>query len=459
MFEVKELWNNISQSLSKRIDTESYERYIQSIVPVSFEEDQNTIVLGVANEFLALWLKSNYAESIETCILNTLEIPLKVRLVGGYAPPKVAKPKPKVAIPVKQSSVAPLKRAKVDLGRTTVMRLTLRPDYNFNSLVVGHNNRVCVAAATAVANSPGTEYNPLFIYGCSGLGKTHVLQAIANQVLAETPESKIEYLTSEEFVNLYIEAVKNSSLPEFRKRFRNLDMLLIDDVQFFKGKVGSSEEFFHTFNSLHNSHKQIILAADRTPHEIDLDDRLISRFDWGLSIEVLPPDYETRLAILRKKQEKQAVTLSDDILKLIAARIQSNMRTLESALTILAMNVSALGCDMTLDLAEQLLKDKFEIDEPKAITIEQIQKDVAAHFGLKVSDILGKKRPQNISQARMVAMYLSRKLTKQSYPVIGEAFNRNHATILHAEKTILEKIAEDDNLQTSVHSLEKKFKL
>lgn len=410
------------------------------------------ITLGVMNDFVALWLDSNYKDLVEELVSGDSGTCLAAEFVGGYEAPPVAKPTRR------ELSAVPAFPAKPQSQTQTITaRLRLRPDFTFESFVVGDNSKICVAAATAVCRHPGTIYNPFFVYGGSGLGKTHLLQAIANDVALHRPEAKIEYLTSEEFVNLYVEAVQKSTLPAFRRRFRSLDLLLIDDVQFFKGKVQSSEEFFHTFNSLYNAHKQIILAADRTPQEIGLEDRMISRFDWGLSAEILPPELETRVAILKKKQEMQSVKLSDDVLFLVASRIQSNMRMLESALTILTMNVSALGCDMTPELAERLLKDKFDVENRRIVTIDMIQRHVAEKFDVKVSDILGRKRPQNIAQARMVAMYLSRKLTKFSFPVIGDAFNRNHATIVHAVDAIGERMTNDDSLRATVNTITKQL--
>ncbi|NQZ69338.1 MAG: chromosomal replication initiator protein DnaA [Lentisphaeria bacterium] len=450
MGECARFWYDVKNQLAQKVDEDSWDSYLSGIVPVSINEETCELVLGVLNDFVALWLDSNYKSLIEDEISTVKSKAYAITFVGGYKPEIEATEKPVVR--THNTYVPQTTKIRVE------QNLRIRPDFTFDNFVIGNNNKLCVAAAKSVTQHLGTSYNPFFVYGGVGLGKTHLLQAIANDVLKHHPHAIIEYHTSEEFVNLYVEAVQNNSLVAFRKRFRNADLLLIDDVQFFSGKVGSSEEFFHTFNTLHNAHRQIVLASDRTPHDIGLEDRLVSRFDWGLSAEILAPELETRVAILKKKQETQTVKLSDEVLFLVASRIESNMRTLESALTILTMNVSALGSEMTVELAEELLKNKFENEAARMLTVDHIQKHVADHFDIKLADIISKKRPQNIAHARMVGMYLSRQLTDLSYPVIGEAFNRNHATIVHAVDTIRKKMAKDETFRSKIAMLTKYLK-
>jgi chromosomal replication initiator protein len=270
----------------------------------------------------------------------------------------------------------------------------------------------------------------------------------------------VQYVTSEEFLNLYVEALQNKTLPSFRRHFRSLDMLLIDDVQFFAGKVGLTEEFFHTFNTLHNAHKQIVMACDRPPREIaGLEERLVSRFEWGLSSEMLPPeDLAVRIAILHKKQAQYEEQFSDEVLQFIAERIRTNVRSLESALKKLVMHASAFKCEMTVELVGQLLADKFDSQNARQLSIESIQKRVAEHFDIRVGDMTSKKRPANIAVPRMVAMYLSRELTGKSLPAIGEAFNRNHATVINAVKTIERKMKADETLRGSVGLLTRQLR-
>ncbi|RMD74740.1 MAG: chromosomal replication initiator protein DnaA [Lentisphaerae bacterium] len=463
----EEIWTAAQHQLIRMVDQESWERFIAGLVPVSYDPENSVFSLGVLNDFLCTWLEKNYRELLETALSKVIEKPTRIDFLSGYTP--VASPlvvnaerKTEPAVTAKPESRSACSTTQSLRMRSTVSRrpardLNVRPDFTFDTFVVGDNNKVCVAAARAVADNPGRSYNPLFVYGGCGLGKTHLVQAIANEIVRKNPDAVIEYLTSEEFVNLYVEAVQENKTSEFRRRFRNIDALLIDDVQFFKGKVGSTEEFFHTFNTLYNAHKQIVLVADRTPHETGLEDRIVSRFAWGLPTEILPPNFETRLAILRKKQENKPIQLDDNILAMIASRIQSNIRNLESALTLLSMNVSA-GIDLTLEFAERLIEERFDVSGPREIRIENIQKIVAHHFDVRLSDLLGNKRPKNIATARMVAMYLARRLTDQSFPAIAEQFNRNHATVVHAVDTISRRLESEERLRTMVTEIERQLK-
>ena len=462
MLDHEELWNRARLQLEETVDRDSWERYLSGITAVAYNTDKQVLTLGTQNDFVALWLESNYRDLIEEKLAVVRGEPLTTEFVGGYDPPKEAVAPPKTAVSAPPGGGARQRFLSTEhphMASSTVrrQRLRLRPDFTFGTFVVGDNTKLCVAAAHAVSQQPGQHYNPFFVYGNSGLGKTHLLQAVANDLAAGTQNARIEYLTSEEFVNQYVEAVQKSTLPAFRRRFRSVDLLLVDDVQFFSGKIQSSEELFHTFNSLYNDHRQIVLAADRTPTELGLDDRMISRFNGGLAAELMPPEFETRLAILRKKQELQKVKLGDDVLCLIAERIRSNIRHLEGALTILTMNVSALGCRMTSEMAEQLLKDKFEDDTPRAVTIDEIQKEVASAYDVTVADLLSRKRPQNIARARMSAMYLARQLTDFSLPVIGNAFNRNHATVLHAVDSLEKRMSAEPAVRARMDNLTRKL--
>jgi chromosomal replication initiator protein len=457
-----DIWEQSRNWLAARLDEDTFQRFIAPIVPMQLDFADRTMELGVANDYLAYWLDSNYRKIISEAITSTggdaLTVTFKASadaVVATPVPPPVAQPRATKA-PVQPQSPAATTSIKPP-GFTGTYRY--RPDFTFDSFVIGNNNRICAAAAQAVAEAPGQAYNPLFVYGDSGLGKTHLLQAIANQILVNSPRARVMYVSSEEFVNQYIEALQSKGLPEFRRRYRSLDALLIDDVQFFSGKVSSMEEFFHTFNTLHNAHKQLILASDRTPAELSgLEDRLVSRFEWGLSAEILPPDFETCMAILRKKQERHAVKFSEEVLTLIARNIRTNIRNLEGALTTLIMHVSAFGDEMSAERAESLLSDKFDADQATALTVETIQRRVAEHFDIRVADMTSKRRPANIAVPRMVAMYLSRKLTDYSLPTIGKAFERNHATILHAIDAVEKRMAKSDDLAVSVNTLKRQLK-
>jgi chromosomal replication initiator protein len=444
----QELWSTAQALLRQRVDADTYERYFAEIVPVAFDEGSQTLTLGVSNDLVAFWLSDNYEDVIRTALGEIATSPVTVQLESGHR----AAPRPAVTAAATPAVASPAPARDKELGEPPEWKY--RPDFTFDTFVVGANNKICVAAARAVAESPGRSYNPLLIYGGVALGKTHLLQAIANEVACRRKRPRIEYVTSEEFVNLYVEALQAKKLPSFRRHFRSLDMLLIDDIQFFEGKVGSCEEFFHTFNTLHNAHKQIVLASDRMPQEIaGLEQRLVTRFEWGLAAEMLPPDLETRVAILKKKQEKQNIRLSDEVLFMVASRIQSNIRSLESALTRLTMNVSAFPEELTVQRAEELLRDRFDQEKTRAVTIDAIQRRVSEHFDISRADLMSKKRPRNIATPRMVAMYLARRLTGQSLPAIGDAFNRNHATVIHAVNQVEQLMSADDGMRNSVELL------
>ncbi len=440
-------WIEVEKILLEKFDADTYERYLEGVVPLSFDSKKGLLCLGVSNDLMALWLDSNYKDIIADALYDLLKQKVNIRFEGGHIKEASAKRK-------KRIEVKPSPKTENLKNKDAKQEFPCRPDFTFDSFIIGNNNRISHAAALAVSKNPGKAYNPLFIYGGVGLGKTHLLQAIANEVSSRKKRAKIKYLTSEEFVNLYVEGMQKKTLLDFRRRLRSQDVLIIDDVQFFKGKVGSSEEFFHTFNSLHNAHKQIVLASDRNPQEISgLEQRLVSRFEWGLSAEILPPEVETRVAILKKKQETQTIKISDEILFFIADRIQSNIRNLESALTKLVMNISAFGGEMTKSRAEDLLRDKFENESSKLISIELIQRRVAEYYDIRVADMTSKKRPKNIAEPRMIAMFLSRKHTNNSLPAIGDAFNRNHATIIHAVSSIEKRMTANETFQHTVGQL------
>ena len=440
--DVAAIWSQVEDRLTSKLDADTYSRYLAGVVPLSYDQENHAIKFGVLNDFVALWLDSNYKNIISEVLEEILGKRVEITFEGGH----------EIKIVCEKPTPSTL------LEHESRKDSQYRPDFTFDSFIVGNNNRICNAAAIAVTERPGKVYNPLFIYGGVGLGKTHLLQAMANEMIKTRKKAKIRYLTSEEFVNLYIEAMQKKSLPTFRRQLRGLDMLIIDDVQFFEGKVGSSEEFFHTFNTLHNTHKQIVLASDRNPQDISgLEQRLVSRFEWGLSAEILMPDLETRVAILKKKQENHKFKVTDEILFLIAERIRSHIRNLESALTKLTMNISAFGGEMTKSRAEELLRDKFEAESARLLSIEAIQRKVAEFFDIRLADMTSKKRPSNIAVPRMVAMYLSRHLTSNSLPCIGDAFNRNHATVLHAVGAIEKRMTDNESFRHTIGQISRKL--
>jgi len=335
----------------------------------------------------------------------------------------------------------------------------LVPKYTFQNFVVGASNQFAHAACVAVANQPGEHYNPLFIYGGVGLGKTHLVNAIGHQS-AQRSGLKVVYLSSESFMNELIGSLRRDKMDEFKKKFRNVDILILDDVQFIAGKERTQEEFFHTFNSLYESHKQIVITSDKFPKEIPgIEDRLRNRFEWGLIADIQPPDMETRVAILQKKAENEGVQLPHDVAFFLASNIDSNVRELEGSLTRLGAFSSLTKATITVELAKDVLKNTLK-NAQQEITVENIQKTICDYFNLKIGDLKAKRRTQNIALPRQVAMYLCRKYTETSFPAIGDKFGgRDHSTVIHASKTIERKIKEDPHMQTTIEKLERNLNI
>ena len=338
------------------------------------------------------------------------------------------------------------------------MSSTLNPKYTFNSFVIGNSNRFAHAASLAVAEAPAKAYNPLFIYGGVGLGKTHLMHAIGHYILQNNTKAKVVYVSSEKFTNELINAIKDDKNEEFRKKYRNVDVLLIDDIQFIAGKERTQEEFFHTFNELHDANKQIILSSDRPPKEIPtLEDRLRSRFEWGLIADIQVPDFETRMAILKKKADVENLKVANEVMGYIATKIKSNIRELEGALIRIVAYSSLTNREVTVDLASEALKDIISKKQGKHVTIPSIQEIVANYFNLKIDDLKSQRRTRNVAYPRQIAMYLSRKLTDMSLPKIGEEFGgRDHTTVIHAYEKISENLKNDESLQHTVSDITKK---
>jgi chromosomal replication initiator protein len=349
------------------------------------------------------------------------------------------------------------------VSQTAIQNANLNPKYTFDTFVVGANNNLAHAASLAVAESPGEIYNPLFIYGGVGLGKTHLMHSIANFILKNNPKAKILYVTSEKFTNELIDAIRNKnniSTTEFREKYRNNDVLLIDDIQFIIGKESTQEEFFHTFNSLYEAKKQIIVSSDRPPKEIEtLEERLRSRFEWGLTVDIQSPDYETRMAILRKKEEMEGYNIDNEVIKYIATNIKSNIRELEGALTkIVALSKLEKNKEINIALAEEALKDIVAPGESRTVTVESIIQIVADHYNLTNLDIISSRRNKEIAYPRQIAMYLCRTMTDTSLQEIGRLMGgRDHSTILHGIDKITADLQSDANLQSTVDIIKKKI--
>ena len=442
--EKEKIWLTARNILRQHLNEDIYNRWIRSIKPIEYD-GKSEFVLGVSDEFYADWLEEHYTDFINDALRDAAGQKLNFRFEIGHDPEEHDLIKDAIEEKDDNDEI-------VDIPNCN-------PKFLFDSFVVGDGNNFAYSAAKAVSQYPGISFNPLFIYGGTGLGKTHLVQAAAHEALKVNKKMKIDYLTCEEFFNQYIEALQKNQLPAFRKRFRKVDMLLIDDVQFLANKTKMQEEFFNTFNSLYNDNKQIVLTSDRSPSEIGgMEKRLVSRFDNGLTTDVQPPGLETRMAILRKKQEEQTVKIDDDILFFIASRITSNVRRLEGALIRLTAFASMAGTKITLDIAERLLHPIIMQEAITKVTIDLIQKKVAEYYDLRINDLTGKKRPRNIAFPRMIAMYLSRELTDSSLPEIGDAFGgRTHATVISAVNRIRKERSKDKKLDHSVSIIKRQL--
>jgi len=454
--DTKALWGRICALLKESLSAELFDRWIAVIQPG--ERDETVWTLKVANDFYSTWLEENYLPMIRDAYRAVCgeDLAFKLRVDQNLAPHPVSdnasaeKEAPLEDRPHPRNS-RPHPNHSSNGGSD---RFTLNPRYVFETFVVGSSNDFAHAAAMAVAQTPARAYNPLFLYGGVGLGKTHLMQAIGNFATSANPGCRVCYLSCESFVNEYIDALQNSKLPQFRKRFRNADILLIDDIQFLAGKERLQEEFFHTFNALFDGHKQIVLTCDRPATEIPgLERRLVSRFEWGLVTEIDVPEFETRMAILRKKAEMMDVHVSDSVIRFIAERIAANVRRLEGALVRAASYASLTNRELGADKLEYLLRDCLDDEAPALLTMERIQRTVAEHFDIRFSDMLSRKRPANIALPRQVAMFLCRELTSHSLPAIGEAFGKNHATVLHACRSVLEREQCEPNIRQSLGAL------
>ena len=433
------LWSEVSGRLRGALNETTYRTWFDHVEGLELNDDQ--FVLAVPNDFTRDWIEGHFIGLIRAAVGDTTgherQIQLTVKEAAGEPP------------------------APVEGHRRESLGIGLNAKYTFDSFVIGSSNRFAHAAALAVAEAPAQAYNPLFIYGGTGLGKTHLLQAIAQYVAEHQGELSVRYVTSETFMNDFINALRDKRIEGFKQRYRAYDLLLIDDIQFFEHKERIQEEFFHTFNSIYEAGGQIVISSDRPPKEIStLEERLRSRFEWGLITDIQPPDLETRIAILRKKVKTDRIHVPDPkVLEFIAGRISSNIRELEGALTRVVAFSSLTGRPMTQDLAQDVLKDVFPQGEVRQVTIERIQELVSERFSLSLAELCGDKRSQNIVYPRQVAMYLSRELTDSSLPKIGKQFGgRDHTTVIHATSKIARMIREDRSVYNLVQELTARIK-
>jgi len=447
------IWVGAQQLLRTMLNTDIYNLWFLPIKAVSL--DNETLMLEVANDFCEVWLKDNYLGLISDVLAQASGQNLKIKF-------RVSANGSTLAAPAAAENVKTKSKPVPDQSeRNGAIRaeIAFNPKNTFESFVVGENNNHAHAAAMAVSQAPGKSYNPLFLYGGVGLGKTHLLHAIGQHIGASKKGARITYLSSEKFTNEYIDAIQNNQLVRFRRKHRQADVLLIDDVQFLAGKERIQEEFFHTFNALHEGHKQIVLTCDRPAAEIqNLEHRLVSRFEWGLVTEMQPPDAETRMAILRKKEKAMGVELPEEIVTFLANRIRTNIRRLEGALIRVASFASLTGKKLSLPVVEGLLREVLHEEGRYSVNIDCIQKKVAEHFDIRLADMTSKRRPENIAFPRQVAMFLSRQMTESSLNAIGDAFGgRDHGTVLHACRLVKDRMEVDANVRQAVLYLEKQL--
>ena len=434
------IWNEAMDLIKIELSEVSYNTWFKTIEPISM--DDNNIILAAPNEFTKGILDGRYLNLIKNAISQ------------------ITKQNYHIIITIPEDEI------KLNVGQTkavengeNISRSQLNPKYTFDSFVIGNSNRFAHAASLAVAEAPAQAYNPLFIYGGVGLGKTHLMHAIGHYILNQNSKTKVVYVSSEKFTNELINSIRDDKNDAFRNRYRNVDVLLIDDIQFIAGKERTQEEFFHTFNALHDANKQIIISSDRPPKEIPtLEDRLRTRFEWGLIADIQPPDLETRIAILKKKAKVENLSIENDVLLYIATKIQSNIRELEGALIKIVAYSSLTKKEITVDLAEEALKDIISSSKPKEITVNLIKEVVAKNFNIKSEDFNSKKRTRAIAYPRQVAMYLCRELTDLSLPKIGDEFGgRDHTTVIHAYEKISSNLKSNSTFNKKIENVIKEI--
>ena len=451
-------WDEVCDALRSMVGNDAFQRWFRATVWLGVEDDVGSI--AVPGEIHQVWIETNYLPELKMAVTQIFTDVLEVRVVINEE--SGAADRPSENAPAFPSASRPGKAAALEgeaLERRT-KAAGLNPAHTFGSFVVGANSQFAHAACEAVARKSGIGYNPLFIYGGPGLGKTHLMQAIGHELLRRQPGSRVIYLTCEKFTNEFIDAIRRGDIEKFRRRYRSSDVLLIDDVQFLAGKDRSQEEFFHTFNTLLDGRNQVVLTCDRPACEIkNLEPRLVSRFECGLTVEMQPPQMETRMAILKKKSIDWKVRVDESVLTFLADKIRTNVRRLEGALMRVATYASLAGESVTVDKVEHLLRDLLREEASRQVSIDSIQKAVAEHFDVRLADMTSRRRPASIAFPRQIAMYLSRSLTKGSLMEIGEAFGgRDHGTVIHACKKVVERIDGEPGLKESIARIESQLR-
>ena len=450
------LWQQCIGRLQDELSAQQFSMWIR---PLQAEMDGETLVLYAPNRFVLDWVRDKYLNQINQFLVEqmgsdapTLRFDIGSRPVTK-APAAPAAPAPTTVSPAQSKPVKPV-AATADKAPNPNHRSNINPTYQFDNFVEGKSNQLGKAAALQVAENPGGAYNPLFLYGGTGLGKTHLLHAVGNGIIKNKPDAKVVYMHSERFVQDMVKALQNNAIEDFKRYYRSVDALFIDDIQFFANKDRSQEEFFHTFNALLEGNHQVILTSDRYPKEIDgVEDRLKSRFGWGLTVAIEPPELETRVAILMRKAEESGINLPDEVAFFIAKRLRSNVRELEGALNRVIANANFTGRPITIDFVREALRDLLALQE-KLVTVDNIQKTVAEYYKIKMADMLSKRRSRSVARPRQVAMALAKELTNQSLPGNWRCFGgRDHTTVLHACRKIAQLREESHDIKEDYANL------
>ncbi|MCA6071702.1 MAG: chromosomal replication initiator protein DnaA [Endomicrobium sp.] len=443
---ISALWQKVVDSLKISVTPETFDLWISPIKPLTFEN--NVFTLGIPNIYFSQWITNNQQKNIERTLSDACGTPVVLDF----------KPQQDLSQIIKKVEGIP---EHIDIPLQTIQKDQVNPKYIFSGFVIGASNRFAHGCTEAVARSPGKQFNPLFIYSGVGLGKTHLMHAIGNYIKQAYPNLKVLYVTCEKFVTEFIESIRFDKVPFFKSKYRGVDCLLIDDIQFLVGKESSQEEFFHMFNNLFNAKKQLVISSDRPPKELeDVEERLISRFEWGIIADIQSPDIETRIAILRKKAEEEKIYVPDDVILHIATHIKSNIRQLEGSLLRITAFSLFTGTPLTVDSVQKILKDIIKTEESARITIESIQRTIADDFNIDFKDMKSKRRTDAIAFPRQIAMYLARTLTDEfSTNAIGDAFGgRDHSTVMHACNKIKEKMGSDPYFNAKINQVIKKIR-
>ena len=456
-------WDSALGALSRELSPQQFKTWIQPLTLISFEESEHSLTLGAPNRFKLDWIKKTFADRFQELASQYFGNPINVNFVlaleGSASPPAT------IAAKEVETSEA---RVAIEVAPTISVEeqsfeiedhSKLNPTLTFETLVTGKANQLARAASIQVAHNPGTSYNPMFLYGGVGLGKTHLIHAIGNHLLKEKPNARIRYIHAEQYVSDVVRAYQQKAFDRFKRYYHSLDLLLIDDIQFFSGKSRTQEEFFYAFEALLSNKSQVIITSDTYPKEMaGIDDRLISRFDSGLTVAIEPPELEMRVAILMKKAVSEGIPMSEDVAFFVAKHLRSNVRELEGALRKILAFVRFHGREVTIEVARTALKDLLSIQN-RQISVENIQKAVADFYSIKVADMYSKKRPANIARPRQIAMFMAKELTQKSLPEIGELFGgRDHTTVLHAVRKIGDERAHDSQLNHEIHVIEQTLK-